>query len=164
MKKILKNKKWANNYLKYYSVFRIVWEFAAILIFLVLNSYCQSITTCVCNNPNALFYGFAKTYVVANIYLYLPIATLLFIIAEVINSIIAFTDEIEVKKINLMIMFSIAFITSFVVILLLSSVMISSSPYLLPAVIISLVLEIINLNILYKMKDGIEDEKQVTRE
>lgn len=163
MKKILKNKKRANNYIKCYSIIRIAWEIVAILISLVSNSYCQSIITCTCNNPETLCYGFAKTYVVANIYIYMPIVTLLFIIVEVIDSIIAFSDELEVKKINLMITFSITFITSFIVILLLSSVMISSSTYLLPAVIISLVLEIINLSILYRIKDGLENEKQVTR-
>ena len=94
------------------------------------------------------------------VYILLPIPFLLFIAAEILAAIISFTDEYNLKKLKVQLVFSIIFITSYVVIFLLTMVIVNgtlSTFYFLPAILISIVMEIIYLVVISKELYRIED-------
>jgi|GEM_PF-4316942 len=165
MKRIKNKKKNLNNYIKYYSIIRIVWLVLAILIAEVLNLYCESSEfLCACRNTSNflgyLCYSFSLTYTIMTVYILLPIPFLLFIAAEILAAIISFTDEYNLKKLKVQLVFSIIFITSYVVIFLLTMVIVNgtlSTFYFLPAILISIVMEIIYLVVISKELYRIED-------
>ena len=172
MKRIKNKKKNLNNYIKYYSIIRIVWLVLAILIAEVLNLYCESSEfLCACRNTSNflgyLCYSFSLTYTIMTVYILLPIPFLLFIAAEILAAIISFTDEYNLKKLKVQRVFSIIFITSYVVIFLLTMVIVNltmvivngtlSTFYFLPAILISIVMEIIYLVVISKELYRIED-------
>jgi hypothetical protein len=162
-----KNKK-LNNYTKYYSIIRIVWLSLAIIISEVLNLYCESSQVfCACRDTTNLLgiicYTFSLTYTLATIYVLLPISTLVFITLEVVDCIIAFSDKYNLEKLKVMRVFSIIFITAFIIVFLLSTVIIGGSVnhfYILPAVLISLIMEIIHLVILNHGIDELDGKNE----